>query len=392
MFRFYYIFIAFIILSVQIKAGELSGYIEGEVRYFSESPLSVDQYDGFNLSLSAKPEYHHQWDDGKQTFDFIGFARVDQHDSKRSHFDIRELSWIKAAETWELRAGIRKVFWGVTESQHLVDVINQTDLVEHLDGEEKLGQPMINLALIRDWGTLDFFILPYFRERTFPGSQGRLLNAGIPIDVDQARYESSAEEHHVDWAIRFEKTIEDWEIGISHFVGTNRSPRLLMEKGVFIPFYEQIQQTGLELQLTQESMLWKLELISRQEPAGRYTALTGGFEYSFVGIFDSNADLGIITEYLFDDRQDYAMTPFANDLMLGMRLALNDEQSTELLAGTIVDLDNNSSFYLLEASRRLGDNWKLSLESYIYSNIEVNDLTYGFRNEDFVQFTLAWYF
>ena len=386
----YYILI--FIISVQIQAGELSGYIETEVRYFPESPLSVDQYDGFNFSLSAKPEYHHQWDDGKQSFDFIGFARVDEHDSKRSHFDIRELSWIKAAEAWELRAGIRKVFWGVTESQHLVDVINQTDLVEHLDGEEKLGQPMINLALIRDWGTLDFFILPYFRERTFPGKQGRLLNGGIPIDVDQARYESSAEEHHVDWAIRFEKTLGNWDIGISHFDGTNRTPRLLMEKGVFIPFYEQIQQTGLDLQLTQDSTLWKLELISRNESTGSYTALTGGFEYTFVGIFNSNADLGIITEYLFDDRQDYAMTPFANDLMFGMRLTLNDEQSTELLAGSIVDLDNQSSMFLLEASRRLGDNWKLSLESYIYSNIDINDLTYGFRNEDVLQFTLAWYF
>jgi hypothetical protein len=388
----YIYYILIFLISVQTQAGEFSGYIEGETRYFSESPLSADQYDDFNFSLSVKPEYHHQWDDGRQSFSFIPFARIDQHDSKRSHFDIRELSWIKAAETWELRAGIRKVFWGVTESQHLVDVINQTDLVEHLDGEEKLGQPMINLALIRDWGTLDFFILPYFRERTFPGKQGRLLNGGIPIAVDQARYESSAEEYHVDWAIRFEKTIENWDIGISYFDGTNRDPRLLMEKGVLIPFYEQIQQTGLDLQLTQDSTLWKLELISRNESAGSYTALTGGFEYTFVGIFDSDADLGIITEYLFDDRQDNALTPFANDLMFGMRLTLNDEQSTELLAGSIVDLDNQSSMFLLEASRRLGNNWKLSLESYIYSNIEVNDLTYGFRNDDFVQFTLAWYF
>ena len=47
-----------------------------------------------------------------------------------------------------MRLGLRKVYWGVTESQHLVDVINQTEGVENLDGEDKLGQPMLNLALI----------------------------------------------------------------------------------------------------------------------------------------------------------------------------------------------------------------------------------------------------
>ncbi len=105
------------------------------------------------ISLAAQPEYYRAWDDGRQNFTFVPFLRWDQSDSERSHVDIRELTWLRAADNWELRVGIRKLFWGVTESQHLVDIINQTDLVEAPDGEEKLGQPMLNLALIRDWGT-----------------------------------------------------------------------------------------------------------------------------------------------------------------------------------------------------------------------------------------------
>ena len=42
------------------------------------------------------------------------------------------------------------------------------------DGEDKLSQPMVNLALIRDWGAPDFFLLPYFRGRIFPGVKGKL--------------------------------------------------------------------------------------------------------------------------------------------------------------------------------------------------------------------------
>jgi hypothetical protein len=380
-----------------VQADEWSGYIAGEMRYFPESPLSPDQYDDFNLSLSAQPEYHHQWDNGYQTFTFVPFVRLDQHDQERTHFDIRELTWLKARRHWELRLGIRKLFWGVTESQHLVDIINQTDLVENFDTEDKLGQQMINLALIQDWGTVDFFILPGFRERTFPGHKGRLLSGGIPIETDMTRYESGAKEKHLDWAIRWSHTLADWDIGLSHFSGTGRDPRFLpgvnsAGRVVLIPYYEQIHQTGLDVQFTQEDLLWKLEMISRDEPLGRFTALTGGLEYTFVGVFDTDADLGLVTEYLFDDRNDNAPTPFENDMMLGLRLALNDVQSTEVLAGGIFDLETQARFFLLEASRRLGEHWKLSLDAYLYSNIPVEDPAYGFRHEDFVQLELAWYF
>ncbi|HDN27328.1 MAG TPA: hypothetical protein ENG03_09585 [Thioploca sp.] len=384
-------------LVLNAQAGEWSGYVAGELRYFPESPLGADQYEDFNLSLSAQPEYRHDWDDGYQTFTFVPFVRFDQQDSERSHFDIRELTWLKATPDWELRVGIRKLFWGKTESQHLVDIINQTDLVDHPDTEEKLGQPMINFALIRDWGTVDFFILPGFRERTFPGREGRLLGGGIPIDTDQTRYESGAKQKHVDWAVRWEHTLGDWDIGLSHFSGTSREPHLLPGtdgegRFVLVPYYEQIDQTGLDLQLTKEDILWKLEMISRKEPAGRFTALTGGLEYTFVGIFETDADVGVVAEYLFDDRHDNATTLFENDFMLGARLTFNDVQSTELLAGTIFDLDSSARFFLVEASRRLGENWKLSLEAYIYSDIPADDFAYGFRKEDFIQLELAWYF
>ena len=120
-----------------------------------------------------------------------------------------------------------KVFWGVTEAVHLVDIVNQTDLVESLDGEEKLGQPMIDLSLIRDWGVVDLFVLPWFRERTFPSEDGRPRFA-IPIDTHDPIYESSAEQHHVDFAARWSNSIGEWDIGLSYFYGTSREPRFVI--------------------------------------------------------------------------------------------------------------------------------------------------------------------
>jgi hypothetical protein len=158
--------------------------------------------------MAVQPEYYTFWSDGRQSLTIEPFYRRDQHDGKRTHADLRELVWQRAGDTWELRVGVSKVFWGVAESQHLVDIINQTDLVEDIDQEDKVGQPMVDLTLVRDWGNLDLFVLPWFRERTFPGRNGRLRS--IPrVDSGNASYESGSRQKHVDYAIRWSDAIGD---------------------------------------------------------------------------------------------------------------------------------------------------------------------------------------
>jgi len=373
-------------------SGEWSGNVAVETRSFARSALFSDQHRNY-VSASAQPEYFREWDNGRQNILFIPFLRVDQHDDERTHADIRELSWIKVSDTWELRAGIRKVFWGVTESQHLVDIINQTDAVENVDGEDKLGQPMINLALIHDWGTLDLFMLPGFRERTFAGKEGR-LRTQLPVDTNNAIYDARNNEKHTDLAMRWSHIIGNWDIGLSHFYGTSRDPRFTInnDRSAFIPIYDIINQTGLSLQTIANDWLWKLEMISRNGQGKRYAALTGGFEYTLVGLFDTSADLGIISEYLYDDRDEAASSAFQNDLMLGARITLNDVQSTEVLAGVIIDLDNNGRLLNVEASRRLGDAWKLDLEIRTFSNMDSGDPLYALRDDDHLKIELTWYF
>src|SRR5690606_38997970 len=136
-------------------------------------------------------EFYHDASAGDQRFAFTAFGRIDSADRERTHIDVRELYWWKNFGSLEIYAGVRKIFWGVTESLHLVDVINQDDVVENPDREEKLGQPMIQLLSQRDWGLLEWFVLPYFREQQLPGREGR-LRPGPPI-LD-AEYQSGAEQ------------------------------------------------------------------------------------------------------------------------------------------------------------------------------------------------------
>ena len=108
-------------------------------------------------------------------------------------------------DEWELRLGVDRVFWGVVESRPLVDIVNQTDLVENPNEKTKMGQPMVHLTWSGDWGALEVFGITWHRERTFPGRRGR-LRAGPVVDHDLTSYESGAEEWHLDFAGRYSST------------------------------------------------------------------------------------------------------------------------------------------------------------------------------------------
>lgn len=374
---------------------EFSGFVSGEARGFVHDAQYPRQHEG-NASFAIQPELYTEWDNGDQSFLFVPFARWDQGDDRRTHLDLREFTYIKSAASWELRLGVRKLFWGVAESNHLVDIINQTDLVENIDTEDKLGQPMINIALIQDWGTLDLFALTGFRERTFPGVKGRLRPA-IRVDTSGASYDSAAENSHVDWALRYSHAIGDFDAGLYHFWGTSREPMLRpkvtrSQELVLAPHYDLIHQTGTDVQATKGNWLLKFEALRRSGQGSTYIAAVGGFEYTFVGILETAMDLGVLSEYHFDDRGEKALSPFNNDVFAGSRLAFNDTQDTAVLAGISSDLDGRSKFFNVEASRRLGSQWKIEAEFRVFWDVAASDPFFGIRRDDYLQIELARFF
>jgi len=381
-----------IIIPSLSNAFEFNGKVGVSTMLFQHAPLYKSQHQQY-ASVLSELEFYHDWNNAQDSLIFKPYARIDQHDNERSHFDIRELMWLHVGDDWELRTGIGKVFWGVNESNHLVDIINQDDQVDDINGEPKLGQPMINLSLIRDWGIVDLFILPGFRERTFPGEEGR-LRGFLAVDTDHAEYESSAEEKHVDFALRWSHSIGDYDIGLSYFQGTDRDPHYKLKINShghlkLIPYYDQINQFGVDFQATFDGWLWKIEAIKRKDEFDNFTAASGGFEYTISGIMDSSSDLGIIAEYSWDERGDRGINQFQNDMMFGLRLGFNDAQSTEILAGWMQYLDySDLRSFQIEANRRIGENWKLLLDLRFFSEHKLNPI----GQDDHLQITLERYF
>lgn len=385
---------------VDADAGEVSGYLSAEARLFFHDALFPGQEDR-NGSIAAQPEYYHEWENGS-SFTFVPFARLDSADHERTHVDIRELNYLWPGDSWYVRLGLGKVFWGATEFVHLVDIVNQTDLVEHMDGEDKLGQPMVQFSISPSWGTVDFFVLPYFRERTFPGRHGR-LRPGPVIDTDRALYESTAGENNIDMALRYSHTLGDCDFGVYFFRGTNREPLLVPPQSfdpnatgdpTLIPFYEQVNQIGTDVQWATGNWLWKLEALYRNGYLENHFAAVGGFEYTFFGVGGGKTDIGLLSEYAYDERGDdvTTATPFDNDAFFGMRLTPNDTAGTQLLVGVMQDIDDAERILSIEGSRRIGSHWRLILEAWLFLDSPEDSPLYGLRDDDFARLELAYYF
>ena len=386
-------------VNMDARAGEwdVAGSVAAETRTFPGSRSFQGQDDSvLSPSLVLEPEIVYQWNQGNDRLTFRPFWRLDADDPERTHGDIREANWLRLGKGWDVQVGVGKVFWGVTESIHLVDIINQTDNVEDTDGEDKLGQPLINLNLENDWGMLELFVLPGFRERTFPGSRARLRGPN-PVDTDNSTFDSGSEEYHVDFAARWSRVFGDLDLGLSHFNGTSREPRLIPAndggRTVFRPHYDLIDQTGLDLQYTVDGWLWKLEAMTRSGHGDRFGAGVAGVEYTFYQI-GGNADLGLLAEYAYDGR-DASRAPAVasdDDVFVGLRLALNDEKDTTALLGAFVDRVTGETFVSVEAERRLNDYWKMELEGRLSPYVPKDGFAYGTRNDDFVTLRLTRYF
>jgi len=368
------------------QRGDISFQVQG---FTDTAQHSATQ--SFNTSLSGSAEFNRAiGENGNLTIS--PFFRIDQHDDERTHVDLREFIYRYSGETWELNVGLGKVFWGVAESNNLVDIINQKDAVEGLSPEHKLGQPMVNILLLKDWGEISLFVLPGFRERTFAGPDGR-PRGFLPIDSDNAAYESNAEDAHVDFAARISGAVNEWDLGAHLFHGTSREPLLIFPAFIPTPFYYQMTQVGVDIQATLESWLLKSEAIYRTgDSIIDHAQLVSGFEYSFYGVAESGVDIGVVAEWLYDDRGDKADTVFQNDMLIGFRFALNDEQSSEALLGMITDLDGGANVLTAEASRRVSDKFKLTLEATVWANAE-KDLFLGqLEQEDYLQIEFGYFF
>ncbi|WP_299312641.1 hypothetical protein [uncultured Aquimarina sp.] len=348
----------------------------------------------FYPGLFMRPKFKYDWDKGKNNIIFEGFARWDSNGDSRTHWDIRELYYQYYKDNWEFNIGSKRVFWGKTEGVHLVDVINQVDFLEGIDGEEKLGQPMVQVSYTNNIGTFSAFALPYTRTLEFGNESGRLRPEKIPTD-DQISFESNNEEWHPSFALRWSHYIGDADLGFHYFYGNAREPIVVFDENGFGLEYSVVHQVGLDYQHIVGSAIFKLESVYR---AGDFInldnifAMTGGVEYTFGNVNGKGLDIGVLGEYVYDNRRELSFSSLDNDLFIASRLAFNNVAGTELLFGVFQDLSKSTKSIRLEYSQRLGESFKIEATGQGFLNVDNREFVSQFQQDSFFEIALIKYF
>ncbi|HEU5134128.1 MAG TPA: hypothetical protein VFU13_03190 [Steroidobacteraceae bacterium] len=334
---------------------------------------------------------------GSQSVSAKVFVRWAQHGSERTHGDIRELQWLWTHEPFQVRAGIDRVFWGVTEFAHIVDVINQADIVEDPFGETKIGQPMLTVTTSGAWGSLSIYGLPRFRVRGFPGL-GEPMRPAPPTGIGAALFESRAGRSHFDRALRYSRSQGPLDIGLSYFEGTSRDPRFLIgvpASGIpeSHPYYELMSQAGVDLQLTLDEWAFKFEGARRHAAKRTRDAYTVGIEYAMVGVLGTSADLSTVLEYVRDHRDPLPLPGFLDDdLEFGFRISGNDARSSELKLGVTSDRRRDSRAWSVEFGTRIAAHWRLYAQARVFDKVSPRDPLTLLKNDSYLSLALVRYF
>ncbi|NRA41348.1 MAG: hypothetical protein HRU21_03465 [Pseudomonadales bacterium] len=425
-----------------LAVGKFSGSIEAELQVYPHRAKLEQQKDVFG-SVAIRPEYYWRSENKQHKIKTLLFYRATEPNGERTHGDIRELTYLFQNKGFYFKAGIDTVFWGVTESAHLVDIINQTDNVESISGEEKLGQPMLAVGIENDFGNIDAYVLPYFRPIVFPdGPERYQIGFGgfsPELEKDENFYQSDDEEENIDLALRWFKSFDNFDLGISYFNGIDRSVLpvtldLLAALGSqsinkIGGYYQNLEQLGLEYQYLYEDWIFKLEASHKLLDSGDFSAAVFGFEYTFSDMDPWGQDIGILLEYLWNDRDDVDLLPFTfeanpdipadqydairaalvdagqnpvlagdyfspmqNDIFLGTRFALNDIAGTEFLAGLIYDLDDRTTSMSFEGSTRIGDSVRITANMYFFNQVYRDNPFKQFEDDDLFELKAEWFF
>lgn len=430
-----------LLLPSALAHADLDLRLEAEARAFTAQGRA-------DAALAAGLRWDHTPREGERAVLDL-FVRADAQEDARSRGDVREAYYEVQSGALTSRFGARRVFWGVTESRHLVDVINQSDLADDLDGEGKLGQPMLEFTLAAEPGTLALYALPGFRERRLPGSGGPIVYP-FPLALDETRIKARGTELHTDFAARASTQVGRLDLALSWFDGIGREPRILpcLRRGsgfpgseaeancdlltsvtaaaprgnlltpllqalglapsnaevaaeleararanlVLVPVYDRERRLGLEAQFIDEALALKFEGLVRETLGQRSYAGVAGVEYTLSGLFGSAQDLGLIVEALRDTRSELLSARYDHEVFVGARWALNDVAGSQALGGVLIDTTGDGQTYSLEGSRRLGDDWKLSLRLRAFTGGDAGDVGDVLRDADELRLVLERYF
>ena len=362
---------------------QTSGHAGLALRFYPQNPEDNQESTGVGLRLA--PEWSHP---GDTRFLVAPIIRIENNDSGRSIVDFNELYISGRRGDTTLEFGITRLFWGVTESRHLENIINPPDLAAHYAGDTTLGVALLRLAEPTEFGQIEFILIPWDRDPRFPGEQGRPRTEWyIQGDVDHPDGRPAA------WASRVSLDGGNYDAHAYYFQGLDREATLfplfdiLGQPESLRASRKQIQQWGADLQIPFGNVLLKAEAIHRSGYSRSFAAAVLGGEYTLNSIGNSTSDLGLLVEYQYDNDRptDAPLAPMKRAVYAGIRGALNDPANSEFKFGLVHDTTNEARIWRGDFSRRIADDWTVECALNIFSNVRGQPPLSGFARDSYLE-------
>lgn len=387
--------------------------LEGRV-FLPDDDASTDDY---GLGLFSRLEWTHAHDPWQERLRVIG--RLDAIDEGRDRVVLEE-AWV---QYWrgklKLRLGADIVNWTATEAFHPADVINARNLDSDLENYEKVGEPMLLVALsVLEDTTLELYLMPAYMAAILPSQRSRLRLVPAGADVG-GRLLVNRNGRFTDdiigpqAALRARTVWGSADLSLHLLEHMDRSqPLVVADPGTeqLHAVFLTVRQVGLTYSQVFGSLIAKLEASYRNFvrvedtqrfgslPDRDHTTVALGFEYGFVHDAGSESTLLAEAQSVFglSESERYQVNPFQRDLLLGYRFAWNDEQSRSVLLSGIFDLERSGE-YLLNVSyeQRIGETWGVALGARIISAQSNGDSPFGLsplRDADLLRAVISRYF
>ena len=337
-------------------------------------------------------------------------------------FDISKAFISGGTGSFRYKIGTDVVFWGVADATNPVNIINQEDLYSRVGSETRLSQPMLNLSYdTARLGTFDFYALFGFREPEYWTAPARLRFTTL-VDGRQAEFEDKRD---VDFALRNSNSLSlatgSLDYAISYFSGTERqaifipvqgatglllahrvapaTTRLTLDgslSGASIPstpFFQQIEQVGVELAYATGDWVLKFEGAQRFTDHEDYFSGVIGADYSFGAVFGRGGELRVTGEYIYDGRSTaQPLTVLNDDVYASIRYDFNNARGTSLSLSALYDLETDGQIWNAEVSSRLTDQARISFSSTVIRSDNPTDPLTALDADDFHELTLSFFF
>ncbi|MGC1508996.1 hypothetical protein [Ketobacter sp.] len=369
------------------------GNIGFDAMYFAEQPLLPDQ-----SGQSVQPGLSGDLDWSTDLSDDI---RVDL--GTRLHItpdaenevtgDVKEAVFLTRVKAFDIKLGVLQENWRVLEAWSPVDLVNQRDMVEDFRGKVKLGQPGVSVNTFYNDVVFTALALPYTRERRIADGSDRLRT--LPAPLLDSTFENGQSD--IGFALRLQYRIGDFDLGLSRYQGHTREPlyQPVFQNSTLSGFnerYEDIAQTGLELQYVVGDTVLKAEVIYQSGATDSFVGSGIGSETTFNQISNGFDSITVYAEGYYDTRNDAApLTPFQRDVFVGLRYNTNDVNDSLLDLRYTHDFEFDSDLIELRASRRLGSSHTLSAQILLPLSVSEDPALRGFKQDKYFQLSWVWY-